>query len=505
MAVSGLYGSGVIRLVNTGFLVGQVWFGGGDDKYDGRSGTVTGRVIGGSGNDTLLGGDGDETFWGGPGNDHLDGGAGNDVLNGNSGADMMIGGMGDDTFHVDNADDVVVEEPGSGNDIVMASISYALTETVENLVLTGTADIAGTGNGRSNIITGNSGNNRLFGMAGNDTLHGGAGDDTLEGGIGGDRMVGGLGDDTFIVDDVRDVIEEEAGEGTDTIRSSLSYVLDDNVENLVLTGSAGLSGTGNNLANVITGNGGHNRLSGGAGHDTLLGGAGNDSLDGGTGADRMDGGTGNDTFYVDHTGDVVVEAANGGTDTVNASRSYALTGNVENLILTGAGNLSGIGNALDNTLSGNAGRNALSGGAGNDVLSGGGGNDTLRGDAGNDRLLGGSGTDKLYGGAGADRLVFKTLSDSTVASVGRDMIYDFNRSQGDRIDLSAIDASTKSSGNQAFTFIGEASYSGMAGELRYVNKNGDTFVYADVNGDKVSDFAIRVDTTIDFIKGDFIL
>ncbi|MBO3762529.1 protease, partial [Ciceribacter sp. L1K22] len=179
------------------------------------------------------------------------------------------------------------------------------------------------------------------------------------------------------------------------------------------------------------------------------------------------------------------------------SISHTLAANVENLILSGAGNLNGNGNTLANALTGNAGNNILKGLAGND---------TLRGEGGNDQLTGGAGADKLYGGSGADRFIFTTLSDSTVASSGRDMIYDFTRSQADKIDLSAIDASTKSSGNQAFTFIGEkTAFTGKAGELRYINSGGDTYVYGDVNGDKVSDFAIRVDATIDFVKGDFIL
>lgn len=239
---------------------------------------------------------------------------------------------------------------------------------------------------------------------------------------------------------------------------------------------------------TLTGNGGNDTLKGGSGNDRLYGGTGNDLLNGGYGSDRMEGGTGNDTYYVGSSGDVVVEASGAGTDTVRAGLSYTLPANVEHLVLIGSGGISGTGNSLSNTLTGNAGNN------------------TLKGQGGNDTLTGAAGADKLHGGTGADRFVFKALSDSTVSSSGRDMIYDFSRSQGDRIDLSAIDASTKSSGDQAFTFIGEKSaFTGKAGELRYVNSGGDTFVYGDVNGDRKADFAIGFDATLNFVKGDFVL
>ncbi|MBO3759446.1 calcium-binding protein [Ciceribacter sp. L1K22] len=239
---------------------------------------------------------------------------------------------------------------------------------------------------------------------------------------------------------------------------------------------------------TLYGYGGNDTLKGGSGHDRLYGGTGNDLMNGGSGADRMEGGTGNDTYYVNHIGDVVIEASGAGTDTIRSSISLTLPANVEHLVLTGSKPLSATGNSLSNTLSGNAGDNLL------------------KGQGGNDTLVGGAGADRLYGGSGADRFVFKALSDSTVASAGRDMIHDFSRSQGDKIDLSAIDASTRSSGNQAFSFIGEKSaFTGTAGELRYVNSGGDTFVYGDVDGDRKADFAIRIDADINLVKGDFIL
>ena len=126
-------------------------------------------------------------------------------------------------------------------------------------------------------------------------------------------MAGGTGNDTYVVEDAGDVLVEAAGEGTDTVQSSAAFVLADEIENLTLTGSAAIAGTGNALDNVITGNSGANALSGEAGNDTLNGGA---------GADTMAGGTGNDTYVVDNAADVIVEAAGEGTDTVQASIAY---------------------------------------------------------------------------------------------------------------------------------------------------------------------------------------
>ncbi|MBR0556581.1 calcium-binding protein [Ciceribacter sp. L1K23] len=436
-------------------------------------------VLTGSANIDATGNDLDNRLTGNTGDNLLRGMAGDDTLDGKAGADTMEGGAGNDTYYVDDVGDVVRETASAGSDTVRAALSYALSAHVENLVLTGTANIDATGNGLANRLTGNSGDNVLNGAAGADT------------------MIGGAGDDTYYVDNAGDVVTERSGGGHDTVDASVSHTLAAYVEDLVLIGSASINGTGNGLANMIVGNAGNNVLNGGGGADTMLG------------------RTGNDTYYVDNAGDIVVEAANAGTDTVRASRSYTLGSNVENLVLTGTGNLSGTGNSLANVITGNTGNNTLSGAGGNDILRGsngndsllgGSGNDRLEGGSGNDRLTGGAGSDKLYGGTGADRFVFTSLSDSTVSSSGRDTILDFSRSQGDKIDLSAIDASTKSSGNQAFSFIGEKSaFSGAAGELRYVNSGGDTFIYADVNGDRKADFAIRIDATIDFVKGDFIL
>ena len=245
--------------------------------------TLTGTsAINGTGNaldNTLTGNSAANTLTGGAGNDTLDGGAGNDTL---------IGGTGDDTYVVDAAGDVVIEAVNEGIDTVKSGVTYTLGANVENLILTGTTAINGTGNALDNVLTGNAGNNTLTGGAGNDTLDGGAGTDT---------MVGGLGNDTYVVDATTDVVTEAVNEGIDTVKSGVTYTLGNNVENLTLTGTTAINGTGNALDNVLVGNSGNNSLTGNAGNDTLDGAAGTDTLTGGTGNDtyRMGRGYGADS------------------------------------------------------------------------------------------------------------------------------------------------------------------------------------------------------------------
>jgi Ca2+-binding RTX toxin-like protein len=203
-----------------------------------------------------------------------------------------------------------------------------------------------------------------------DMFVGTSGNDTIIGSLDGERMEGRAGDDTYNVNHSRDLVIEQANEGTDHVLSSITYTLPDNVENLTLTGDRAINGYGNELANVITGNSVANVLKGGAGNDTL---------DGGAGDDRLEGGDGDDTYYVDSVGDLIIEKANGGlggNDTVYSSVSYALPEQVENLILTGSGNLNATGNSSTNLLIGNAGDNVLDGQGGADTMRGGAGDDT---------------------------------------------------------------------------------------------------------------------------------
>ncbi|NCN89731.1 MAG: hypothetical protein GW936_09900, partial [Gallionella sp.] len=330
----------------------------------------------------------------------ITGNSGNNVLDGGTGADTMAGGAGNDTYVVDNAGDVVTEALNAGTDTVQSNISYTLGNNMENLVLTGADSLSATGNSLNNVIVGNSGNN------------------LIDGGAGADTMSGGAGDDTYVVDNTGDVIVEAAGEGFDTVQAGANYTLGANVENLVLDGTADISGTGNALDNEIIGNSGNN---------SLIGDAGNDTLNGGVGADSMAGGTGDDTYIVDDTGDVVIEAMNAGIDTVQSSVTHTLSGNVENLTLTGAASINATGNALDNILTGNSGANVLDGGAGADTLIGGQGNDTLMGGAGNDRyeFNPGDGADTIVDASGLDTLfVGGNLIEANLEGfrVGNDML-----------------------------------------------------------------------------------
>ena len=203
-------------------------------------------------------------------------------------------------------------------------------------------------------------------------------------------------------DNVYDVVVQ-VSDGTLTDSQAVAITVRD-VVNEKLVGTP--------LADTLTGAGGNDTLKGLGGNDTLIGGAGNDYLDGGTGADRMEGGAGNDTYVVDNVKDMVIEAADAGSDSVRASISYRLGATLENLSLTGSDHLVGTGNASANKIFANAG---------GDILSGLTGNDTLRGGAGDDTLYGGGGVDTLTGGAGADTFVF----DNSPSTANVDTITDF--------------------------------------------------------------------------------
>ncbi|MBL8529158.1 MAG: calcium-binding protein [Burkholderiales bacterium] len=470
------------------------------DNIDGRGGA---DIIYGFGDvDNLYGGLGDDTIYGGDGNDTLDA----FTLLG-KGADSMIGGLGDDRYCVENVGDTVIELAGQGIDEVWSTIySYTLPANVENLELRANDSAIGIGNALANEIIGNDFANRISGLDGNDsllayggddTLDGGNGDDTLDGGRGNDAlyggggndtldggdngadsMTGGTGNDTYFVDNIGDKVIELAAQGTDTVSSKITYTLTANVENLTLTTSALINGTGNGLANVITGNAARNVLSGLDGDDTL---------NGGVGADSMIGGKGNDKYYVNERGDIVIESAGEGTDAVIASTSCVLAPNVENLTLTGSLGFDGTGNTVANVITGNDKSNVLSGLAGND---------TLNGLAGSDTLLGGAGADVLIGGLGVDRFDFDAVSDST--SAARDAIRagggaiafeGAGVSGGDVIDLSGIDANTNVGGDQAF-----ASGFGIGlGQISLVSSGTTTLVRGNVDGDPDFEFVLAIE------------
>ena len=396
-----------------------------------------------------------------------------------------------------------------------------------------------TGGTVANTLNGLAGNDILNGLGGSDTLNGGDGNDTLNGGAGNDVMNGGTGDDVFIVSNGAEIVNEAAGEGTDTVRSTASFSLAAaaraNIENVTLLGAGNTNATGNDLANALTGNTGNNDLLGGIGNDTLDGLDGNDLLNGGTGADIMVGGLGNDTYIVDNAGDQVLELAglNTGTDSVRTSlTTYTLAANVENLsALAGTGGSTWTGNDLGNSITGTGNNDILNGLAGVDILNGGGGADTLNGgtdndvlnggaaadvlnggagddaldggaaaDAlnggeGNDVLDGGAGTDTLNGDLGNDTFVFATAAE-TGNNATRDIVTRFDGAGiavGDIIDLIGIDADTVIADgvNQAFTF-GGASFT-AAGQIIVIQSGADTLVRG--NTDAVlgnAEFEIRL-------------
>src|SRR5262249_52763897 len=297
-------------------------------------GTNNGSATGNNLNNFILG---DES------NNQLDGGAGDDT---------MVGGQGDDRYIVDSTGDAVwdvitgkdkdgktVFFDGGGDDTVRSSVSFSLAQNgttvvgvFENLELQGTLDLNGAGNkDTANFIRGNSGNNILNGIANTDTTTG----DTLD---------GGAGNDTYIVNSIHDVVQEDPDSGIDTVQSAVTFAFatGDNLENLTLTGKSNIDGTGNELDNILIGNDGNNHLVSADGKDSLSGGLGNDTLDGGTGADTMAGGAGDDVYVVDNKSDVIIEAANGGTDELQTSllpddyapATHGLLPNIENYTFT---------------------------------------------------------------------------------------------------------------------------------------------------------------------------
>ena len=517
-------------------------------------------INGGDGADDLRGYGGTDLINGGIGNDAILGGNGNDVLIGGAGADTMDGGSGDDIYLINSVSDRVgseISDSSGVDELRFAAPSGTLTlggeVGIDRVVLgIGTAaiaDVTGTfalnvdasalgnaltmiGNDGANIIKASAFSDVVTAGAGDDHVYGNAGNDSLDGGAGADRLYGGTGNDTYVVDNVGDYLVELDSEGTDSVFSSVDFTLRANIENLTLTGSGDIDGRGNALANAINGNSGANYLYGYDGDDRLYGQAGNDRLDGGTGADRMEGGWGDDTYIVDNAGDLVVEGLGQGIDAVNASVSYTLRANVENLYLTGTSDLVGRGNELDNRISGNAGANTLYGydgndnmtggvgadfidaGNGNDILAGGteddklygrAGGDTLKGDDGNDWLDGGAGRDVFYGGPGSDSFFFRDGDFAGLTSSTCDQIKDFSQADGDHIRLSFVDSDATLSGDQAFTFVGTNAFSGTAGELRYEQIGGNTYVSGDTNGDGAADFLIRLDGLHALNASDFVL
>ncbi len=309
---------------------------------------IGGEILANSSTDALIvGGSGDDTLTGTPGDD---------TLNGGPGADTMTGGNGNDKYIVDHPGDLAIEGPGGGNDSVSTVADYQLTpgshiERLNSISWALTTPLKLTGNEFANLIEGNAGNNILDGRGG------------------ADRLVGFGGDDKYVVDNAGDVVVELAGGGNDSISTLIDYTLapGSSVEWLNSISwllATPLKLTGNELANLIEGNNGHN------------------TLDGRGGADTLKGFFGDDKYIVDNAGDLVIEAADAGYDTVSTLVDYTLMegSRVERLTsiswaLTTPLQLTG--NGLVNLIQGNAGNNYLDGKLGNDTLVGFGGADSF--------------------------------------------------------------------------------------------------------------------------------
>jgi Ca2+-binding RTX toxin-like protein len=425
---------------------------------------------------------------GGLGNDTLNGGLGNDTLNGGAGADTMIGGLGNDSYYVDSTADIITENLNEGTDSVFSIIDYTLGDNLENLTLTGTTAINGTGNALNNSITGNAADNVLTGGLGNDTLNGGAGADT---------MIGGLGNDSYYVDSTADIITENLNEGTDSVFSIINYTLGNNLENLTLTGTTAINGTGNALNNSITGN---------AAANVLTGGLGNDTLNGGADADTMIGGLGNDSYYVNSTADIITENLNEGTDSVFSIIDYTLGDNLENLTLTGTTAINGTGNALNNSITGNAADNVLTGGLGNDTLNGGGCADTMIGGLGNDSYYVDStadiitenlneGTDSVFSIIDytlGDNLENLTLTETTaINGTGNALNNSITGNAADNVLTGGLGNDTLDGGAGADTMIG-----GLGNDSYYVDST------VDIITENLNEGTDRVFSIIDYTLGD---
>jgi len=388
----------------------------------------------------------------------LIGGAGNDTLDGGGNGDSLEGGAGNDTYIVDDLTDTIVELADEGIDTIQSSVSLGLAfyENIENLTLTGGDDINATGSDIANVLIGNDGNNQLTGGDGIDTLKGSDGDDTYF-----VKLVQ-VGSGATATVKLEDIITENLNEGFDEINldgdfSSLTAVstlilganiealrldsLSTNTTKLNIVGNAlNNNFVGNSVANKIDGGAGNDTIYGGGGNDTLIGGAGNDDLLGNEGVDSLQGGAGNDRYYVDlvlnqagdgvDLEDIVIEAANSGTDELSllgtfnlgVATTIILGANIENLTAQQAVDtkLNLTGNTLNNQLTGNNLANMLDGGKGNDTLFGREGDDTLIGDIGNDNLNGNEGADMLIGGLGNDTLDGDAGLDSLVGGLGND-------------------------------------------------------------------------------------
>ncbi|GLK90816.1 calcium-binding protein [Pseudomonas turukhanskensis] len=419
---------------------------------------------------------------------NVTGNAQNNILDAGKTASTLSGGLGDDTYYVGVKGTSVIENDDSGTDTVISAVTYALGANLENLTLTGKAAINGTGNELANTLIGNDGAN------------------ILDGGAGADSLTGGKGNDTYIVDHLDDVVTEALNEGTDTIKSSVSFTLGANFENLTLTGAAqdNLSGTGNALKNTITGDAGANYLDGGGEVDTLIGGKGDDTYF----VDLITKGSGTKATLAlqdsisekkgEGDRDMLVlrisEETQDKLATASKVTTLTLANHLEDLyaLNTGLLKLNLTGNAANNTIFGSDGGNVLNGGAGNDMVVGG---------TGDDVIIGGLGADVLVGGGGADIFRFASLKELGLGTT-KDVISDFNSSEGDTLELKFLKGWT-------FNGVGAEHQATAARQLwaQAFDENGETglILHGNSGGTLAPDFSIKLVGINTLTEGDLVL
>jgi len=488
----------------------------GNDIMD-FSGVVTTSgmaVSGAAGNDTITGTEGVDTLRGDAGNDTIYGLGGNDQIDGGAGADNLYGGNGDDTFlvGVEAAGVIDTFDGGSGIDTIQATvnnvaISIASMTSIEAISSGGFSGVsliglssADTLDLRNVVVTGNV----AVDMAGgDDTFYGSVGADSVNGGTGNDYIDTGDGDDTIVVTASNPLDSIHGGNGYDKIVISGGVNINisstfDGIEEVVgstvaLTKIAGTTGADLiDMRGVILKN--IQYIWGDHGNDEIHGSYGNDFIMGDRGFDTIYGEDGDDKIWFTAYGDTDAVDGGAGYDTLAAWYDGVIIGvsQIDNVEAISGEGYANVGLAFtDGDDSYNISTLAVTGIAYIDLK---GGNDIFVGTSGADRIIGGLGQDYMTGGAGADIFDFNAIAEAAVSSNGvtRDEIADFV-SGVDKIDLSTIDATPANAQTNAFTWIGSAAFTNVAGQLRYAY-GGDGFVEVegDLNGDGVGDFVIRV-------------
>jgi len=415
---------------------------------------TTGRneLHGASGNDVLKGGGGDDWLDGGTGDDILsaglgssvlDGGSGDDILKGVGGANTLIGGAGNDTA------DYSGSSIGRTISLTTGAATSGYISWPNDIPDWAVADhLSGIEN-----ITGSNYQDYLIGDGGVNVLRGNDGGDLLDGRGGADIMYGGLGNDQFYVDNAGDVVRENAGEGSDTVRALVNYTLGagTEVEWLVVDdvhSTFAINLAGNEFANYVWGNDGDNILNGGGG------------------ADDLNGWKGNDTYIVNNLGVSLFENYGEGFDTLLTSVTYdvGLYSEIEVIQAAGTANIDLVGSIDNNRIIGNDGQNTIVGSYGKDTLTGGGGGDVF---------------------------VWSSVDEIGLFNFDPDIVTDFNPLQGDLLAFNTIDADETVAGNQAFTFIGTAPFT-APGQINWFTNGVDTFIQLNTNADLTVDGIIQV-------------